>query len=171
MVEVNNYEIFEDGHILSHNIYMVGMGKIHIPRLRARKADKKPIVKAFVLALHAAVDSGSYVYDTRHFVFQPGSGFRRTLSMLKHALGDQWLTVDGYHVSLNSSRELWVDVSQFRLLMKEATHLHGSSDEIDDWQFLQQESLREQCAFALEMLVEKYRSLAQYKSAIHYAQK
>ena len=122
--------------------------------------------------------------------------------MLKHALGDQWLTVDGYHVSLNSSRELWVDVSQFRLLMKEATHLHGSSDEIDDdlvetfcnaaelyqgeflsgfylkdspefddWQFLQQESLREQCAFALEMLVEKYRSLAQYKSAIHYAQK
>ncbi len=122
--------------------------------------------------------------------------------MMKHALGDQWLTVDGYHVSLNSSRELWVDVSQFRLLMKEATHLHGSSDEIDDdlvetfcnaaelyqgeflsgfylkdspefddWQFLQQESLREQCAFALEVLVEKYRSLAQYKSAIHYAQK
>ena len=72
MVEVNNYEIFEDGHILSHNIYMVGMGKIHIPRRRARKADKKPIVKAFVLALHAAVDSSSYVYDTRHFVFQPG---------------------------------------------------------------------------------------------------
>ncbi len=130
------------------------------------------------------------------------SGFRRTLSMLKHALGDQWLTVDGNHVSLNSNHELWVDVSQFRLLMKEATHLHGSSDEIDDdlaetfhnaaelyqgeflsgfylkdspefddWQFLQQESLREQYAFALEMLVEKYGSLTQYKSAIHCAQK
>src|SRR5688572_7852741 len=54
---------------------------------------------------------------------------RRTLSLLKQALGGNWLNIEREQVALQGAEAEWVDVRQFRDLLAACEHhLHPSSE-------------------------------------------
>jgi len=57
------------------------------------------------------------------------SGLRRNLSVLRKALGDQWLVVDRELVGLDPTADVWFDVAQFRGRLRFAqAHGHPQAD-------------------------------------------
>ena len=54
------------------------------------------------------------------------AGLRRNLSTLKKALDDEWLVVDRETVGTDPDADVWLDVEQFRRLVR-AWQGHGSS--------------------------------------------
>ena len=52
------------------------------------------------------------------------AGLRRNLSTLKKALGGEWLLVDREMIGTDPSADLWLDVGQFRGLLR-AWQYHG----------------------------------------------
>jgi DNA-binding SARP family transcriptional activator len=126
------------------------------------------------------------------------AGLRRCLYRMRHALGDQWFEVARETVAIRRDG-LWVDLWRFRdllatrgeengeeedtklALLREAVDLYRGeflsgfylkdSPAFDDWQFVQQESLRERCTTALDRLVDSYSARGRYREAIELGHK
>lgn len=121
---------------------------------------------------------------------------RTTLWTLNKALGDDWLDTEHDLVALRSDHDLRVDVARFRTLLQrapadepeacitqlsEAAALYQDdflagftlpdSPAFDEWQFFEQESLRQQLGSALDTLIRCHVALRQIDSAIPYAQR
>ena len=75
------------------------------------------------------------------------SGLRRNLSLLRRALGGEWLVADRESVGLDPSADLWFDVERFRALLQAwQDHGHPEADECPE------------CLIALAEAVELYRA-------------
>jgi DNA-binding SARP family transcriptional activator len=126
------------------------------------------------------------------------SDFRQTLSTLRRAIGQRWLSVDWSSVSLPARSGLWVDVVQFRRLVREireldregavvqalalltegeriyrSDFLYGfylrNNRDFEEWQLFEQENLRRDYASILERLVEIYEARGELEPAINWA--
>jgi predicted ATPase/DNA-binding SARP family transcriptional activator len=126
--------------------------------------------------------------------------FRTTLSILKNSIGEQRLGIEGSTIYLAAGDDVWVDVHQFRAMVAaedgfasaaqtvERTNrliaaaelyrgdfLSGfylkDSPQFDEWQFLEQESLRTSYSWVLERLVTALEKRAQYEKAVEYGRK
>jgi DNA-binding SARP family transcriptional activator len=123
------------------------------------------------------------------------SDFRQTLSHLRSTIGADWLRVDRNRIALVISRGLWSDVYVFRSLTKEIQVLGPGKDRsepehllaeaarlyrgdflagfylkdspaFEDWQYFQQENLRQEYASVLERLVELHGARGELELAI-----
>lgn len=94
------------------------------------------------------------------------AALRRTLSVLRSALGDRWLVVDGDTIRLDDTG-LWADVREFRALLgmgrlRDAISLYRGdllagfsvrdSEPFDEWQRTHAEALRDEARHALTRL-------------------
>ena len=127
------------------------------------------------------------------------AGLRRNLSVIRKALDGEWLVVDREIIGCDPGADFWLDVAQFRVLLRahghpeeevcpgcltaltEAAKLYQGdfmagfslrdSANFDEWQFFQTEGLRQELATALERLVRGHSAQAAYESAIPYARR
>ncbi|MFQ5741355.1 MAG: BTAD domain-containing putative transcriptional regulator, partial [Acidobacteriota bacterium] len=124
---------------------------------------------------------------------------RQSLSELKRTVAGNWLTADRKTVELDSD-SLWVDVREFRRLLDQARQQRSAanlaaallsfsravdlyrsdflagftlsdSQDFDDWQFAETESLRRELAQAYEELVKGHALLGEFDRSINYARK
>ena len=110
---------------------------------------------------------------------------RRTLSVLRTALGDRWLDTDGETIELQRTG-VRVDVSEFRRAFREGRlvdavdlyrgdFLQGfslrDSAEFDDWQVTQSDALRADYADALSRLVTDAERAGDLAAAIAHAKR
>jgi DNA-binding SARP family transcriptional activator len=90
--------------------------------------------KNVALVAYLAVTGGSHSRETLTTLLwpelEPGrarAGLRRNLSVLKKALGGQWLVVDRDTIGVDPGADFYLDVNHFRRL-QEACLEHGHSD-------------------------------------------
>lgn len=81
-------------------------------------------------------------YDDAH----ARGALRRTLSTLRHAVGDEWLVTDREWIGLRSGPELWLDVAQFQAHLADC-RTHGHPDTV----------VCPACLSSLEAAVARYR--------------
>ena len=103
---------------------------------------------------------------------------RRNLSLLKKALGGEWLLIDRQEIAADPAADFTLDVARFRRLaqagagpdrlaaLEEAAALYRGdfmegwtlrdSVQFDDWQFFEAEALRQELAVALDRLAGGY---------------
>jgi predicted ATPase/DNA-binding SARP family transcriptional activator len=102
------------------------------PRL---ECNGKPVVvdtrKAIALLAYLALEPGSHGRDSLAALFWPDfdqihgrAALRRTLSSLKHALGEAVLEVGRDDIRMEPGTDLWVDVREFQKRLSECA-LHG----------------------------------------------
>lgn len=151
--------------------------------------------KAIALAAYLALTGRAHERDELAALFYPDAdtvraraALRRTLSTLKTALGDEALLVERESIAMDM-RAVNVDVLEFRDLVRQNTmqslgravrlyqgdFLDGftlrDSPAFDEWQFFETESLRKQCAAALEQLVAFQTEQDALKPAIESARR
>jgi predicted ATPase/DNA-binding SARP family transcriptional activator/Tfp pilus assembly protein PilF len=87
--------------------------------------------KALALLAYLAVEGGSHRRDTLATLLWPEydqsgarADLRRTLSLLRRVLGQEWLLADRETARLDPDADLWLDVHQFRQLLA-ACEAHG----------------------------------------------
>ena len=126
------------------------------------------------------------------------ANIRKDLSRLKSGLGDNLLLVDREQVRLNPAAELWLDVAEFRICIEKvrqagaetgdsvrvltaavdlyhADFLAGfslpDSPAFDEWQFFQNEDLRNMLAYALQRLIALHSQAGEFGPAVEYARR
>ena len=87
--------------------------------------------KAAALLAYLVVSGETHSRDALATLFWPEhdqsqalGGLRRTLTSLKRALGEGWLSVDRETAGLNPGAEIWLDVREFQDLLA-TCHTHG----------------------------------------------
>ena len=109
--------------------------------------------KAIALLAYLAVTGQAHRRDALAALLWPEydqsharASLRRTLSVLKRGLADQWLEVGRETIGLKPGAQVWLDVEQFRQSIAEVqTHGHPASE------------VCSACAVPLQMAVELYR--------------
>ena len=165
-------------------------------------------LKALALLIYLAVTGEGHHRNMLATLLWPEStqararaSLRRDLSILKAALGGDWLETEGETVRLKRAG-LRLDVAQFRRKLAQSRR-HGHADDavcaaclhslaeavalyrddflagfspldapgFDEWQFFEAEALRRELASALERLVHGYTVQGTYDEAIPYARR
>jgi DNA-binding SARP family transcriptional activator len=109
--------------------------------------------KNLALIAYLALTGGGYSREALITLLWPElepsrarANLRRNLSMLRKALGGEWLVADRETIALDPSANLWLDVDQFRnLLLAWRGHGHPETDVCPE------------CLTALAEAVELYR--------------
>ncbi|MEM7112935.1 MAG: BTAD domain-containing putative transcriptional regulator, partial [Chloroflexota bacterium] len=152
--------------------------------------------KAVALVAYLAVTQQIHRRESLVTLFWPESdtargksSLRQTLARLRKALGGDWFDIQRQTVGLNVEADIRVDVLRFRELLvveslaahEEAIQLyHGDfmtglalrdSPLFDEWQYFEQESLRQSLAGAVETAVSLHTQNNQYDQAIPHAQR
>jgi predicted ATPase/DNA-binding SARP family transcriptional activator len=119
------------------------------------------------------------------------ANLRQTISHLQSILGKDWLITDRNGVCLPPTRQRWIDVDDYRRLVKQAAmsdnaalllrraarlyrgeFLSGfylrDSPAFEDWQLFQAEDLRQEQAVVLARLVEDHQLRGKYWQALAY---
>ncbi len=161
-----------------------------------------PRRKGLALLVYLAITGEAKRRDTLATLFWPESSqsrargnLRRELFSLRKALQGDWLIMDGEHVALDWSRDLWVDVLAFQKSLhsqeQETTptveqlqaavalyrddFLTGFSlndcPEFDDWHFFEADSYRQELLNSLDKLIELHRQQGNAEGAIGYARR
>jgi DNA-binding SARP family transcriptional activator len=163
--------------------------------------------KPLSLLAYLAVTARPHSRDALTEMLYPGhrreqgySNFRQNLTGLRRSIGEQWIVADQSGVRLKDGNDLWVDVMEFRRLIRAARgrektsgsagseksvvqaaalvrgpFLEGfslkNSPEFEDWQSLERENLRRDEAWVLERRVDKHQSREEYREAIEQCQR
>ncbi len=157
--------------------------------------------KAMALAAYLAVTAVAHRRDSLTSLLWPEldqqrsrAALRTTLSVLKKAVGDDWLHV--VDDSIGFAPGYWCDVRQFQEFtavnpqfsedvqtaqLQEVVDLYqgdflsgftlGDSVAFDEWQYFQAEALRQQLGVALTRLVDWYQNQGQLDRAIQQSQR
>ena len=115
------------------------------------------------------------------------ASLRRALADIRKVIGDDWITTEGDVVGLNEEVDIQVDVWEFRHLLTadntdqktaytqaislyRADFLAGfglrDSPAFDEWQFFEQENLRQSLLQVLETLITWHREAEEWEAAI-----
>jgi DNA-binding SARP family transcriptional activator/predicted ATPase len=115
------------------------------------------------------------------------ASLRRALADIKKVIGENWLTTEGDIVALNEEADIQVDVWEYRQLITavhsdpkttysqalslyQADFLAGfglrDSPAFDEWQFFEQEGLRQSFLQVLESLITWHREAEEWEAAI-----
>jgi predicted ATPase/DNA-binding SARP family transcriptional activator len=159
--------------------------------------------KAFALLAYLAVTAEQHSRDTLATLLWPDydqkrarAAFRRTLSTLKKAVGDEHLEINRESIALQIDDSVWIDAHQFQKLIRECKDRTQSinktcikkleeavalyrgdfmagftlrdSASFDDWQFFQDDSFKRDLASALQDLLEGYSQSGDYEKATAY---
>jgi predicted ATPase/DNA-binding SARP family transcriptional activator len=123
------------------------------------------------------------------------AALRRDLSVLNKALDEEWLLIERETISLRTGAGFWLDVAQFKERvadcaevtpaclesLTEAVNLYREDflagftlpdcPAFDEWQYFQNEGLRQELASALERLAQAYAFQHDFEIAIPYARR
>jgi DNA-binding SARP family transcriptional activator/TolB-like protein len=136
----------------------------------------------------------------RHPRDRARAALRRTLTEIRHAIGEEWISTDGDMVGLRKGDGLWLDVQHFNALstrleesgragkaevdlslLKEVADLYradflsefllDTNTTFSEWQFFQAEALRKRVIATLDRLVEGHVAGGEHGLAIAYARR
>ncbi len=153
--------------------------------------------KALALFVYLLVNKIAYSREALATFFFPDVDLSRGLAYLRNTLwtinktlGDSWLIVERDTVQVASQTGLWVDVWAFAHYEAQADDLHAlqsavalyrddflrgfllpDSDQFDEWQFFQSQSLRQRLCAVLEKLTRGYIAQNRHEEAIPYARR
>lgn len=181
-------------------LHFLGLPQIHL--------DGVPITlerrKALALLAYLAIERGIHPRESLSALLWPDfsqpnafKNLRQTLWEVQRILGEGWLIADREQIGLADEADLWLDVAEFRSLLKQshtqndvalrisllsdAVKLYRNhfltgfslkdSSAFNEWTFAESEELRRQLADALTILSEDYCGLGQADKAIPYARR
>ncbi len=156
--------------------------------------------KAAALLIYLAVTGHAHGRDTLAALLWPEfdsaqakASLRRALVDIKKAIGDGWLIIHRQSLELNEQADIQLDVHTFRSLLAlppeqtevttftqaidlyRADFLSGfslrDSPAFDEWQFFEQENLRQLLAHALETVIGWYQARGEFLEAIPYGRR
>ena len=128
------------------------------------------------------------------------ANFRHTLSVLKSAVGELYLSVDPDSVALKDNGEVWTDVMEFRRLIEESSRTSDGDEgsesvrlfeeaaglwggeflagfslddcpDFEEWRFFEAEGLERDYASQLRRLVRHHSERGEYQKAAEYGRK
>ena len=115
------------------SLNFLGSPLIELDRIPVGVDRKKAIALIAYLALTGTSHSRNYLatllwpnYDQTH----ARASLRYTISLLRKALGGEWFDVDRERISLNRSKNLWLDVDRFHTLLAGCRGHNHKGDEV-----------------------------------------
>ncbi len=184
------------------------MTKLHLyllgtPRIELNDEELRlPRRKGLALLVYLAVTGEAQRRDTLATLFWPESdqsraraNLRRELFSLRNTLAGEWLLIQDETVNLNWNTDIWVDVEEYRKLLREvedagtfrleqleaAAALYrdhfltgftlNDCPDFDDWQFFEADLLRQQFLGCLDTLVTAHQQHNEWERALVHARR
>jgi DNA-binding SARP family transcriptional activator len=161
--------------------------------------------KALALLIYLGVTGAPHRRETLATLLWPEYSYkkgrtnlRRVLYVLRQAIGDDWLKIEGESVSLSPAADFWIDIGEFTELasqypghleldqsdldsLERAVSLYrgdflagfaiADSPAFDEWQFFESETARQSLLTVLDDLIAEYSHRSDYEAALGHARR
>jgi DNA-binding SARP family transcriptional activator len=110
-------------------LFMLGPPRVERDGVSVEISRRKVVALLAFLAATGKPHSREYLASLlwpEHDSHHAHSNFRRSLSILRKSIGNEWIDIDRENISLTHQRSLWTDIDQFQKLVAQGTRQENS---------------------------------------------